>query len=53
VDRLQEAINEVRTRVWLAQPSERRQLAWIDVDGTISETSGECKQGANFTYTGQ
>lgn len=53
VETLMEAINEIRTRVWLAQPVERRKLAWIDVDGTITETTGECKQGADFAYTGQ
>jgi len=53
VEALMDAANEVRSRLWRAQPPHRRRLAWIDVDGTIVATTGECKEGADFAYTGQ
>ncbi len=53
VETLMDSLNEVRRQLWLAQPAHRRRLALIDVDGTISETAGECKVGADFSYKGQ
>ncbi len=52
VERLMDAINDVRTRVWQARPAASRQLAWIDVDGTLAVTTGKCKQGADFSFKG-
>lgn len=52
VETLMDAINEARSRVWRAQPPASRQLALIDVDGTIAKTTGECKEGADFSYKG-
>ena len=53
VESLLEAIQEVRGRVWRSQPKEEREVALIDVDGTIAETTGWCKEGADVAYTGQ
>ena len=50
---LQESFNEGRLRVWAAQPKSWRQLARIDVDGTMAPTSGACKQGMGLSYDGQ
>jgi hypothetical protein len=50
VETLMDAINEVRSQVWLSQPAASRKLAVIDVDGTIVETTGECKERADFSY---
>jgi hypothetical protein len=52
VETLMDATNQARTRVWQAQPRSFRRLAIIDVDGTIAPTSGECKEGADFSYKG-
>jgi hypothetical protein len=52
VKALMVAMNDVRTKVWQALPPAYRQLAWIDVDGTLATTTGECKQGAGFSYKG-
>ncbi len=48
-----DAVNNVRRQVWLKQPASKRRLATIDVDGTITETDGECKEGADFSYNGK
>lgn len=53
VEKLMDALNEVRRDVWIGQPKHRRKLALIDVDGTIQETTGECKEGADFAYDGR
>ncbi len=53
VEKLMDAINRSRRSVWLQQPSNARRLAIIDVDGTIVETLGECKEGADFAYNGK
>ena len=52
VDALQDAINESRLRVWRAQPSEFFEHAVIDADGSIVGTTGECKEGADFSHKG-
>lgn len=50
---LMEGINQARIRVWKAQRSDFRRKAVIDVDGTIVETQGEKKEGADFGYNGK
>jgi hypothetical protein len=49
---LQECINRVRLRVWAKQPEGFLKEAFIDVDGTIASTDGECKQGMHISYKG-
>jgi hypothetical protein len=50
---LMEAINETRLVVWGQQPDGFFDEAVIDVDGTIAETSGQCKEGMELAYNGQ
>ena len=45
---LQEAINQARQPVWQQMPAPQRQLAILDLDGTIVPTEGECKQGIDY-----
>lgn len=52
IESLMSAINEVRLRVWRAQPAEFFEEAVIEADGTLTETTGECKRGADFSYKG-
>jgi len=52
IEALQTAINETRVRVWRAQPAEFFAEALIDADGTLAETTGECKAGMDIAYTG-
>jgi hypothetical protein len=53
VEILMEAINEARLRVWRRQGKKFFREAVIDGDGTIAETSGECKQGMDIAYNGR
>ena len=46
--KLQEAINTVRLKVWNKQPARFRKRATIDVDGTLTETQAECKEGIDY-----
>ncbi len=50
---LMTAINEARREVWKQQPDEFFDEAIIEADGTIVETTGECKEGTDFSYTGR
>src|SRR5206468_1781346 len=49
---LQEAIDEARLRVWAEQPAAFFREAVLDMDGTLVETSGQCKQGMDIAYDG-
>jgi Transposase DDE domain group 1 len=52
IDILQTIFNHSRQRVWQQQPDSFFDLATIDMDGTLVETSGQCKQGMNIAYNG-
>jgi len=49
---LQECINRTRQRVWSQQPEGFLAEAYVDVDGTIAGTLGECKGGMDMSYKG-
>ena len=49
---LEECINRARVAVWKVQPKGFLQEAFIDVDGTIAQTHGECKEGMDISYKG-
>ncbi len=46
-------INGVRLKVWAQQPDDFFDCAKIDMDGTIVETTGECKQGMDISCDGK
>jgi hypothetical protein len=52
IEALQTAINETRMRVWRAQPAAFFEDALIDADGTLAETTGQCKAGMDIAYDG-
>ena len=52
IEALHTAINETRVRVWRAQPAEFFAEAVIDADGTLAETTEQCKEGMDIAYTG-
>jgi hypothetical protein len=49
---LMEITNTVRRRVWEQQPGQFMAEAFIDTDGTIAPTLGECKGGMSLSYKG-
>jgi hypothetical protein len=52
IESLMTAFNETRLRVWGRQPATFFQEAMIDADGTLAETTGECKEGMDISYKG-
>jgi hypothetical protein len=50
---LQEVFNETRLKVWRQQPDEFFDEAVLDADGTMVETTGECKEGMDINHKGQ
>jgi len=52
VEKLQDAINATRMKVWKQQEPEFFDEAIIDADGTIAPTTGECKMGMDLSYKG-
>ncbi|MHB8974647.1 MAG: IS1380 family transposase, partial [Pirellulaceae bacterium] len=53
IRQLMEAINTIRVRVWKEQPANFFEEAIIEADGTMVETTGECKEGIDINYKGQ
>ena len=53
IDTLQEVFNETRLKVWRQQPDAFFDEAVLDADGTMVETTGECKQGMDINHKGQ
>ena len=52
VETLLDVINDTRRRVWAEQPDSFFECAIIDMDGSLIETTGECKQGMGISYNG-
>jgi hypothetical protein len=52
IDALQAAINETRVGVWRMQPEAFFAEAFLDADGTLAETTGQCKEGMDIAYNG-
>ena len=53
IHRLMDVFNQTRKKVWQQQGDEFFDEAVIDADGTLVETTGECKQGIDINYKGQ
>jgi hypothetical protein len=52
VESLMSVVNETRLEVWREQPREFFDEAFIDGDGTLATTWGECKEGMDISYKG-
>jgi Transposase DDE domain group 1 len=53
IEILHRIVDRARQKVWRKQPPEFFRQAKIDMDGSIVETSGECKEGIGLSYDGQ
>ena len=53
IERLMDVLNETRLKVWQQQDAEFFEEAVIDADGTMVETTGECKEGIDINHKGQ
>jgi len=45
-------VNDTRLKVWAEQSDDFFDCAKIDLDGTMAETTGECKRGMDISYNG-
>jgi hypothetical protein len=52
IESLIDSINETRLRVWAEQDDAFFDCAILDADGTLAETTGQCKQGMDIAYNG-
>ena len=53
VEGLMEAVNTVRVKVWQEQPASFFEEAIIEGDGTMVETTGQCKHGMDINHKGK
>ena len=53
IHKLMEIFNGIRLKVWQQQPEAFFDEAVIDADGTMVETTGECKEGIDINHKGQ
>jgi hypothetical protein len=51
--RLQNVFNATRLKVWRQQPKSFFEEAILEADGTMAETTGECKEGMDINHKGQ
>jgi hypothetical protein len=49
---LLDVIDETRLQAWAEQPDDFFDQAILDLDGTLVETTGQCKQGMDIAYDG-
>ena len=52
VETLIDIFNATRRRVWAEQPKDFFDCAHIDMDGTLTATTGACKKGMDISYNG-
>ena len=52
IHKLMDGINDIRLDVWKNQPDSFFDVAYLDLDGTIVATTGECKGGMDISYKG-
>jgi hypothetical protein len=52
VETLIDALNDTRRRVWAGQPDDFFACATIDLDGSLTATTGQCKHGMDIAYNG-
>jgi hypothetical protein len=53
IDTLMNVINEKRVIIWQQQPDSFLEQAIVEADGSVVETTGQCKQGMDLSYNGK
>ena len=53
INALQEVFNEMRLKIWGQQQEDFLKEAVLDADGTMVETTGQCKEGMDINYKSQ
>src|SRR5437016_2931512 len=53
VETLMAAIDQARLKVWRQQPAAFFAEAIVEADGTLAETTGECKEGMEISFAGR
>ena len=53
VEPLMAAIDQARLKVWRQQPAAFFAEAIVEADGTLAETTGECKEGMEISFAGR
>lgn len=53
INALQEVFNEMRLKIWGQQGEDFLNVAVLDADGTMVETTGQCKEGMDINYKSQ
>ena len=52
INKLQDIYDDIRIGVWQHQPACFFEQAILDADGTLTPTTGQCKQGMDISYNG-
>ena len=52
IERLQDIFDDVRIGIWRQQPAAFFEQAILDADGSLVETTGQCKEGMDIAYDG-
>jgi hypothetical protein len=52
INTLLDIIDDTRLQAWATQPAAFFEQAIIDMDGTLTATDGQCKQGMDIAYNG-
>jgi hypothetical protein len=53
VEALMDVTNETRLGIWRRQPPQFFDEAMVDLDGSLAETDGECKEGIGISHKGE
>jgi hypothetical protein len=52
IETLLDIVDDTRRQAWVGQPAAFFEQAILDMDGSLVETTGQCKQGMDIAYDG-
>lgn len=50
IEKLMDIVNNIRVKLWKRQSKKFKEQGIINIDATIEETTGSCKQGMHISY---